>query len=385
MDRISRQLPKIWQDGFRANKPKPAFQNRRFRKIDARGAYKEDDPTAPGGRKFELRNPRNGKVIPLRPGRGWSFDQATFDQMVEENRITFVTDTSVMVRRYLHETNRQTPPSVFYQPARSASERLNRMMEAKVFDYPKDEIILRKFVEMATGDDSTAIVLDFFAGSGTTAHAVMLENVSSGASRRYILVQLPEPLDPNVTRQRSAANYCDEIGKPRHMAELTKERLRRAAKEVKGGNPTFAGDLGFRVFRLDTSNIHGWDPNSDDLDGALLAGRDHIKTGRSELDILYELLLKLGLDLCVPIETRTIAGRLVHSIGSGTLIACLDEAVGVDDVEELAPGIADWHDALAPASESTVVFRDSAFENDVAKTNLTAILEQRGLGNMRSL
>ena len=259
------------------------------------------------------------------------------------------------------------------------------MMEAKVFDYPKDEIILRKFVEMATGDDSTAIVLDFFAGSGTTAHAVMLENVSSGASRRYILVQLPEPLDPNVTRQRSAANYCDEIGKPRHMAELTKERLRRAAKEVKGGNPTFAGDLGFRVFRLDTSNIHGWDPNSDDLDGALLAGRDHIKTGRSELDILYELLLKLGLDLCVPIETRTIAGRLVHSIGSGTLIACLDEAVGVDDVEELAPGIADWHDALAPASESTVVFRDSAFENDVAKTNLTAILEQRGLGNMRSL
>ena len=126
---------------FRANKAKPAFGNRRFRNIDARGAYKEDDPTAPGGRKFELRNPRSGKVIPLRPNRGWSFDQDEFNRLVEEERITFVTETSIMVRRYLHETDKLTPPSIFYQPARSASERLGRLMGSAIFDYPKDETI----------------------------------------------------------------------------------------------------------------------------------------------------------------------------------------------------------------------------------------------------
>ena len=112
---------------------------------------------------------------------------------------------------------------------------------------------------------------------------------------------------------------------------------------------------------------------------------DHIKPGRSEQDILYEVLLKLGLDLCVPIESRAIAGKSVRSIGGGTLIACLDEKITRKDIEPLVHGITVWHDELAPAADSTVVFRDSAFEDDVAKTNLTAILEQRGLKNVRSL
>ena len=160
---------------FRANKAKPAFGNRRFRNINARGAYKEDDPTAPGGRKFELRSPHTGKIIPLPPNRGWSFDQDEFNRLVEEDRITFVTETSVMVRRYLHETDKLTPPSIFYQPARSASERLGRLMGAAIFDYPKDETILQKFIQMASGEDPSAIIMDFFAGSGTTAHATLLK------------------------------------------------------------------------------------------------------------------------------------------------------------------------------------------------------------------
>ena len=143
--------------------------------------------------------------------------------------------------------------------------------------------------------------------------------------------------------------------------------------------------LGFRVFKLDTSNIRSWDPDRDDLGGTLLASIDHIKPGRSGEDILYELLLKLGLDLCVPTESRTIAGKTVRSVGAGTLIACLDEKIDRDDVESLASGISDWHAELAPAGDSTVVFRDSAFVDDVAKTNLTAILEQHGLGTVRSL
>lgn len=112
---------------------------------------------------------------------------------------------------------------------------------------------------------------------------------------------------------------------------------------------------------------------------------EHIKSDRSEQDILFELLLKLGLDLCVPIEQQTIAGKTVHSIGVGTLIVCLAKEISSKEVEPLALGIVEWHKAQNPAGESTVVFRDSAFADDVAKTNLTAILQQHGLENVRSL
>ena len=203
--------------------------------------------------------------------------------------------------------------------------------------------------------------------------------------RRYVLIQLPESLDPKNREQQVATSFLDAEKKLRNIAELTKAYLRRTAKKIKDENPAFNGDLGFRVFKLDTSSIRAWDPKPDDLKGALLASVDHIEPDRTEQDILYELLLKLGLDLCVPIETRIIANKSVHAVGAGTLIACLDETISRDDVEPLALGIADWHDTLAPAGESTVIFRDSAFADDVAKTNLAAILEQHGLGNLRSL
>ena len=147
----------------------------------------------------------------------------------------------------------------------------------------------------------------------------------------------------------------------------------------------FAGDLGFRVFKLDTSNIRVWEPDRGDLEDTLLDSIDHIRSNRSEDDILYELLLKLGLDLCVLIETRAIAGKTVRSVGAGTLIVCIADSIASDEVEPLGRGIADWHAELEPAGDTTVVFRDSAFADDVVKTNLTAILEQRGLGNVRSL
>ena len=371
---------------FLSMKASPSYGLRRFRKIDANGAYKEDDPTAPGGRRFDLRNPRTGDLIPLRANRGWGFDQRTFEDLVDRGRITFVTDRSIMVRRYLHETDKVTPPSVFYQPARSASERLGRLMEGNVFDFPKDETILAKFIEMATTtDDDQCIVLDFFAGSGATAHAVLGRNSVDRGSRRFILVQLPEPLDPGRSGQLESSNFCDRLGKSRNIAELTKERLRRAGAIIDGAESAVAGDIGFRVFKLDSSNFHVWEPDLDDLDGTLVDSIEHIRSGRTQKDLLYELLLRLGLDLCVPIETRVIGDKAVWSVGSGTLIACLAEGIASDEVEPLGLGIADWHVELEPAGDTTVVFRDSAFADDVAKTNLTAILEQRGIGNVRSL
>ena len=121
------------------------------------------------------------------------------------------------------------------------------------------------------------------------------------------------------------------------------------------------------------------------MEATLLDSIDHVKPSRSEDDILYEMLLKLGLDLCVPIEARAIAGKTVRSVGAGTLIACLAESIVADEVEPLGLGISDWRAELEPAGDTTVIFRDSAFGDDVAKTNLTAILEQRGLASVRSL
>ena len=177
----------------------------------------------------------------------------------------------------------------------------------------------------------------------------------------------------------------NKLGKPLTIAELTKERLRRAAKKIKAESPLFVGDLGFRVFKLYSTNIREWDPNRENLAASLEASVEHLKTDRTEQDILFELLLKLGLDLCVPIETKKITKHEVHSIGAGTLLVCLSSSIPQADVETLALGLVAWHKELKPAGETTVVFRDSAFADDVAKTNLAAILQQHGLITVRSL
>jgi adenine-specific DNA-methyltransferase len=264
-----------------------------------------------------------------------------------------------------------------------ATEELRQLFGGDVMSYPKPTGLLKYLIRATTSGND--IVMDFFAGSGTTACGVMHQNLEDGGTRKSILVQLPEPLDPNTPEQKTAADFCDKHDKRRTIAELTKERLRRAAKKIKDENPTFAGDLGFRVFKLDSSNIRAWEPDRDDLDQTLLDHQEHLKEGRTEQDILYELLLKLGLDLCVAIETQTIAGKAVHSIGGGVLMACLTTKITCDDVEPLAQGIVAWHRALAPAGDTTCVFRDSAFADDVAKTNLAVILVQNSMTAVRSL
>lgn len=276
--------------------------------------------------------------------------------------------------------------------------------KSKLFQSPKSPYLLAQLFQTITSDSD--IILDFFAGSGTSGHATFAQNQMDGGKRRFILVQLPEPLDPTNKDQKAATDYLNKLGKPLTIAELTKERLRRAGKKIReeweatqsaaaqepellNSQSTVAKpqlpDLGFRVFKLASSNIQAWEPDRERLAETLEASVDHLKTDRTESDILFELLLKLGLDLTVPIETRGIAGQQVHSIGAGTLLVCLSKSITAKEVEPLSLGIAAWHKTQAPAGESTIVFRDSAFADDVAKTNLTAILQQHGLENVRSL
>lgn len=177
----------------------------------------------------------------------------------------------------------------------------------------------------------------------------------------YILVQLPEPLDIENKDQKTAAEFCDSIGKPRRISEITKERLRRSAQKALADHGDAVKDAGFRVFKLDTSNIRAWNPNRDNLAGTLYDHLEHVVEGRCEGDVLYELLLKLGLDLCVPIQKRGIAGKTVHSIGNGVLMACLADQITEADAEALALGLIEWRKEQGTAGDSTAVFRDSAF------------------------
>ena len=242
------------------------------------------------------------------------------------------------------------------------TKELRELMGDQLLEYPKPLSLMTSLIALATRDDD--IVMDFFAGSGTTGHAAFLANGIDGGRRRFVLVQLPEPT--------SHEGY-------QTISQITSERLRRAGNGCRQAKPPVA-DLGFRVFKLDSGNIEPWDPATKDVPSAIAKAVDNIKADRTDDDLVYDVLLKTGLDLCVPIESKKIAGKEVKSIGGGVLFTCFATKIKAADAEPLALGIVKWRDELAPANpkECRVVFRDSAFESDVAKSNLAAILKQHG-------
>lgn len=295
-----------------------------------------------------------GEVRFLKKSEGWSVQ---FKQRAAQGR---------KLRSLLSETE-----------YKSTHDEIDSLGMKDTFSFPKPIKLISVFAEVASNEND--IILDFFAGSGTTGHAVMSQNAVDTGNRQFILVQLPEPLDSAKAEQKTAADFCDSLGVPRNIAELTKERLRRAGAKVKAENPMFAGDTGFRVFKLASSNLTGWDSEAAraDLPGTLLSAEDNIKPGRTDADVLYEVLLKLGLPLTTPIEERAIAGLPVQMVGGGVLLACLARKITAAQVPELGKGMADWLEAENAAGEAHILFLDSAFENDTAKLNLSKYLTQR--------
>jgi adenine-specific DNA-methyltransferase len=360
----------------------------RYKYIDNGGIYTGSQSVHNPGRegyRYDVLHPVTHKPC-KQPLMGYRFPKETMDAMLAEGQILFGDDEKKIIELKVYASEfEEKLASVIELDGRLGAYDLKEDFpsEGKVFSNPKPVRLFTTFFPFLLKRDGD-VVLDFFAGSGATAKAVFELNSRDHVRRRVVLVQLPEPLDPSDKEQKIPARLCDQLGKPRNIAEITKERLRRAAKKIKDENPMFAGDLGFRVFKLDSSNIQAWEPDRDDLPKTLEESAEHLKKGRSENDILFELLLKFGLDLTIPIEEKTIASKTVHSIGAGTLIVCLSEKI-TNEVEPLALGIVAWHKELAPVGETSIVFRDSAFANDVAKTNLTAILQQHGLENVRSL
>ena len=240
-----------------------------------------------------------------------------------------------------------------------------------MFQRPKPVGTLRRILEIGAIPDESTTVLDFFAGSCGLAQAVYELNSTQERTINFITVQLPE--------------ICEEISRAKRdgyktIAEISKKRIRRAAAKVKEENPDYDGDLGFKVLKLDSTNIKPWEVDFDMTERTLEDFISNIKTDRKEEDVLYEVLLKYGLDLTLPITEHAIAGQKVFDIGIGALIVCLSNDISLEVVE----GIAKLKDELNPEI-MRVVFKDSGFKDDVVKTNAVQILKKAGIVDVRSL
>lgn len=239
----------------------------------------------------------------------------------------------------------------------------------------KPDRLIKTLIQSCTAGLKNEITIDFFSGSCTTANAVMDLNSQDSGNRKFIMVQLPEPCDEKSEAYNAGYQTIADIGK---------ERIRRAGEKIKAENADKDGienlDIGFKVFKLSSSNIKPWDADFDTLEGALLSSVNNIKEDRTEDDVLYEILLKYGLDLTVPIEERQLAGKTVYSIGLGALVICLDDAIALDVVE----GIGGLKAELEP-EVMRVVFKDSGFHDDVVKTNAIQILKKHGIDDVKSL
>jgi adenine-specific DNA-methyltransferase len=229
-------------------------------------------------------------------------------------------------------------------------------MGGKVFDFPKDETVVKKFIEMAT--ENTGIILDFFSGSATTAHAVMQLNAEDSGRRKFIMVQLPEVCAPDSEAAKAGyANIC----------EIGKERIRRAGDKIKADSPLTTTDLdiGFRVLKLDDTNMKDVYYTAGDYTQDILAGLEsNIKDDRTDMDLLYGCLIDWGLPLSLPHTHEEIDGVAVHTYNGGDLIACFADTVGDTVVKE-----------IAKRQPLRAVFRDSSFSSSQEKINVEEIFK----------
>lgn len=270
---------------------------------------------------------------------------------------------------YIPPTDSTLLNSSWYDLLVGSSSEINNLFNSKVFDTAKLTSVIDRILGFC---DNQSLILDFFSGSATTAHSVMKMNSEDGGNRKFIQVQIPELTDEKSEAFKSGFKTITEIGK---------ERIRRAGKKIKEENPLHSGslDTGFKVFKLDSSNIKGWDGLPDNLENSLFESQDNIKSDRTEEDVLFEILLKYGLDLTLPIEEKVIEGKKVFNVGYGALFICL----GNDLTSKVAEGIGQWKETLKPET-CRVIFKDGGF-TDVEKTNSVQTLKRFGIQEIKSI
>jgi adenine-specific DNA-methyltransferase len=389
-----------------------SMYNKKDEKFEIRGPYATWplDTTSMGDRP-NLRFPIIYNKLEIWPEKQWLWSRERVEEAQKDNLLLFneQKDGSYKIRfkGYLKDENgitrRGTPLSIFDGPyTQEGSKDFQQLLPKSIFPFPKPVRLLTQIFSIRTDDDKTLkddIYLDFFSGSGTTAHAVMQLNSEDGGKRKHIMVQLPEAIDEKS--EAFKANF-------KTIAEIGKERIRKAGKEILKTQTEIVAnlraktegkmmqdeildeiqqleldinnlDIGFKVFKLDSSNIKGWDGNPDNLVDSLFDSQDNIKNGRREEDVLFEILLKYGLDLTLPIEEKLIEGKKVFSVGFGALFICLAN----DITNKVAEGIGKWKEDLNPEG-CRVIFKDSGF-GDVEKTNSVQTLKRFGINEIKSI
>lgn len=360
-----------------------AFYNKKDEKYNKRGGYFTQPlmTTSMDDRKnLQYDIECDGDII--KPKKQWVWAKERLLKAIEENEVVIKKkdDGSYSVRYKVYLVDEQgnerkgKPLSLLNGPFnQEGTKEVEELLGPNIFSFPKPSSLIEFFFGFEINDvsDKSGIYLDFFSGSCASAQAVVNLNLQDNGSRRYIMVQLPE-----LTSESSEAYKAGY----RNIAEISKERIRRAAAKIKEEKPSYDGDLGFKVFKLDSTNVKPWELDFDLAEQDLEDQISNIKHGRKEEDVLYEVLLKYGLDLTLPITEHILAGHKVFDIGMGALMICLSDDINLDVVE----GIAKLKGELNPEI-MRVVFKDAGFADDVVKANAVQILKQAGIEDVRSL
>ena len=330
----------------------------RFTHVDEKGPYRDDGNISwpgGGGPRYDVLHPITGKPCKV-PSRGWVYP--TLKRMQEEiadGHVVFGKDetTTPRIRMNLFEQDKKVMRSVIFSYAQTATQEFNNIFDGvRIFENPKSVKDIKNLIEYFSSDDKEAIILDFFSGSATTAHAVMHLNAEDGGNRKFIMVQLPEETDEKSEAYKAGYKNICEIGK---------ERIRRAGQKIKDESPLTTQDLdiGFRVLKCDTSNMKDvyYTPNEyqQDMFSSLA---DNIKEDRTPEDLLFQVMLDLGVTLSSEIKETVIAGKKVFDVADGFLLACFD-----DDVSEEIIA------AIAKMKPYYFVMRDSSMADDSVATN----------------
>mgnify|MGYP001317515884 CR=1 FL=1 len=327
---------------------------------------------------YGIKTPSGREIYPPN-GRSWRVSEEKLNDLIKDNRIWFGEngDNVPRIKRFLSEVqNGIVPISLWYHEevghTQSAAQNLKKLFNDKaLFDYPKPVELIKKELLLAT--DKNDIVLDFFSGSSTTAHAVMQLNMEDIGKRKFIMVQLPE-----LTYEKSDAYKSGY----KNICEIGKERIRRAGDKIVSENKDKEGienlDIGFKVFKLDSSNLKSWDSSMDNLEQNLLDMESNLKKDRTNEDLLYEILLKSGVELTAKIEEIKVGYNTLYNIGQGALLACLDDKITQDVIDEIPKH-------RSPFMDTKVIFKEAGFMSDAAKINAVQNLKQFKIEDVRSV
>ncbi len=349
----------------------------------------DNDPNGPwSSNPWKAATGRGGTTYSITTPTGCTFTETwygskqTFESLIETGRVHWTDNGNGFprIKIYLKDAEEEGQAAINfftcdkYGSNQEGSAEIEALFNQKgIFDNPKPTKLLKSLLLLASNKDS--IIVDFFSGSASTAHAVMQMNAEDGGNRKFIMVQLPENIDKiletaNDKAKKTAQNaikFLDSIGKPHTICEIGKERIRRAGKKIKEESPLTTQDLdtGFRVLKLDSTNMENIYYSPKDISQAdLFSQVDNVKQDRTGEDLLFQVMLELGATLDSKIEKTEVAGKTIFNVAEGYLVACFDQ----DASDEVVKAIAQMQPAYA-------VLRDTSMKNDATATNFEQIFK----------